>query len=187
MMNGMERSSFIINLDSQIQKLRTFTLLVLLAVSSISYGHDYFFGFAEVEYNDITQEFEATLTVSTHDLENILLSDNVIEHKLDTEKMDAQELNAIEKYLLTYFSISTESRECKFKLIGYDVHNNGSANFYFESEAIELGTEIEFQFDLLMNQFQEQQNKITLYYRNKNYTFPFRYNQRKQTFKLENV
>jgi len=86
-----------------------------------------------------------------------------------------------------HFSISTGSRECEFKLIGHEVHNNGSANFYFESKAVELGATIDFQFDLLMDQFQEQQNKITLYYRNKNYTFPFRYNQRKQTFKLENV
>ena len=34
-------------------------------------AHEYFFSFAEMEYNDITRKFEITISLTTHDLEKI--------------------------------------------------------------------------------------------------------------------
>ena len=151
----------------------------------MSFGHEYFFGFAEMEYNDITQKFEATIIVSTHDLERALELAEV--NSGDLAKLDAAstEGQAVEQYLNGHFRVSTSQR-VKFNLIGSEVFLNGTTNFYFESETVNFNNELNVTFDLLMDVFKQQQNKITLNYRDNSYTRTFLYTERKQLIAIEN-
>lgn len=163
--------------------MRIIVLVFILFSSIQSYAHEYFFAFAEVEYNSETQKIEATLTVSTHDLEHALKNANLTIGEIEDAKKGTPEFDIIEKYLLEHFKI-TSSKICHLKMIGYEVSLKGTTDFYFESEKTTIGDTITFSFDLLMQQYQKQQNKVTFYYQNKSYTRPFLYNQRVQIIKL---
>lgn len=165
--------------------MKSILVFLLFFTSFTSFGHEYFFGFSELEYNDISQKFEATLIVSTHDLERALEIAKVESGDLAKLKAGSDELIAVENYLNKYFIVKTNER-VKFNLIGSEVFLNGTANFYFESETIEFNNKLSVKFDLLMDIFKQQQNKITLNYRNKSYTRTFLYTEREQLIAIEN-
>ena len=45
--------------------------LFIICNSFASMAHEYFFSFAEMEYNDVTRKFEITITATTHDIEKL--------------------------------------------------------------------------------------------------------------------
>jgi len=152
-------------------------LLTLLLLSSIQLSaHEYFFAFAEVEYNDISQKIEATLSISTHDLEKAMRkqhADNAdVFDDLSVLKKNSEEERHLEAFLLKHFKISSEN-PCFLKMIGFEVQLNGLTYFYFESTSFQLEHKITFTFDLLMNENELQQNKITFLYQGRSYTRPF--------------
>lgn len=166
--------------------MRALVFFILLVSAFNAHAHEYYFAFAEVEYNDVTQKFESTLIVSTHDLEMVLERDSIITQDLAELQTDQKEYRILENYLCSHFKVETTNQVCVFKLIGIECQLNGTTNFYFESEEIRIGQSIDFHFDLLMDHFKEQNNKLTFYYRNNNYTYSFLATQTKQTFKSEN-
>ncbi len=151
-------------------------LFLFISIASCTYAHDYFFAFAEVEYNDVSQRIEATLIVSTHDLESALRREHPSFQSsfndISTITKENKANKIIEQYLLEHFKISSNSN-CSLTMIGFEVQLNGLTNFYFESSPFQLEKKIVFTFDLLMNQFELQQNKVTFLYQGKTYTRPF--------------
>ena len=158
-------------------------LALILSTSALSYSHEYFFAFAEVEYNDISKKLEATVTASTHDVENAIRETNSTLKNIESINQGSNDFKIVEDYLLEHFKVSSEN-ESNLKLIGFEVLLNGVTNFFFESIEMNIEDTLHIEFDLLMQQHQEQQNKITFYYRNKTYTRPFLYDVRKQEIKL---
>ena len=153
-------------------------------ISSVAHSHDYFFSFTEMEYNDVTRKFEVTITVSTHDLELAYEKNGDI--KLDLEYFESQSETTIllKDYFKNHFRIQTENEKCVLNLIAYESSLNGTTNFYFESESIDITHKLTLRNDILMDQYQQQQNKITLYYRSKSYTNDFLSNEKIQTIIL---
>jgi len=47
-----------------------------------------------------------------------------------------------------------------FNFIDYSIKKDGNIEFYFESESISPPSQIEVRFDLLMDDYPEQQNKL---------------------------
>jgi hypothetical protein len=86
---------------------------------------------------------------------------------------------------MNHFVVEAKEK-IKFNLVGSEVFLNGRTNFYFESESIEIKRELKITFDLLMDVFKQQQNKITLTYRDKKYTRTFLYTDRKHLLTIEN-
>jgi len=166
--------------------LKLFTVIFVVLVSFTSFGHEYFFGFSEIEYNDVSRKFECTIIASTHDLERALKKSNVETGDLAKIVKGTDGFLAIESYLNTHFVVTT-NEQVEFILVGSEVLMNGTTNFYFESEAIDISSKVTFSFDLLMDTFQQQQNKVTLIYRNRSYTRTFLYNERVQTIIIENT
>ena len=162
------------------------TLLILLCgLQSLAFGHDYYVAFAEVEYNDISQQFEATVSVSSHDLERIFDEKNwsidALESPEKTENFDA-----ITEWVLTQFVIRSGENAVDFTVIGCEVELSGMIRFYMESTPIDVSNALNVQFDLLMEDFPEQQNKLTLYYRDRTITKSFLPNAFVQEIRLEN-
>jgi len=69
-------------------------------------------------------------------------------------------------------------------LIGYESSLNGITNFYFESDPIDITPTLILKNDVLMDEYAQQQNKITLYYRSKSYTTDFLRNDHVKTITL---
>ncbi|MDX2361170.1 MAG: hypothetical protein QNK23_10205 [Crocinitomicaceae bacterium] len=162
--------------------MRTVILVLMTLTLSYASAHEYFFSFAELEYNDVSQKFEATLTLTTHDLERAMNADMDESIVLD-DSQDHYEL--VESYLNRHFRIVTGKSESYFAIIGHEISLNGTVNFYLESAPIDLEETISFTFDLLMDKFSNQQNKITFYHRDRTYTRPFVGTDRTRTINLE--
>ena len=158
-------------------------LALIISTSALSYSHEYFFAFAEVEYNDISKKLEATLTASTHDVESAIRETKSTLKNIESINQGSGDFKILEDYLLEHFKVSSEN-ESNLKLIGFEVLLSGVTNFFFESIEMNIEDTLHIEFDLLMQQHQEQQNKVTFYYRNKTYTRPFLYDVRKQEIKL---
>ena len=172
----------IINLRFVLPKMRTVILIMMCLSLSYVSAHQYFFSFAEIEYNDVSERFEATITATTHDIEKSLsLELNTTILLDDSDKFKKE----VENYLGKHFQIIMGDVKSQFSMIGHEISMNGTVNFYLESEPIKYKPVIAITFDLLMKDYPEQQNKITFYHRDRSYTRPFLDSKRTQTIILE--
>lgn len=164
--------------------MKTFVAFLIIFLSTSVYGHEFYFGFAEVEYNEISRKYEVTLVMSTHDMENALKTDLNLDVKLEKNLLTAEEHASITSYIGAHFKIKSADN-ISFILIGTETMTNGITHFYLESEPVELSLEMEWKFDLLMNHFSGQQNKLTFYFRDQQFTLTFLHTSPSQTLKLE--
>lgn len=163
------------------------TLLILFCgLQSFVFGHDFFFAFAELEYNDITQRIEATVSVSSHDLERIFDEKNWSFDELASVESNPENFNSISEWLLGQFQLSNATNDIELSVIGCEFELNGMIHFYIESSPTELSDILRIKFNLLMEDFPEQQNKITLFYRDQTITQSFLQNAFVHEIRLEN-
>ena len=160
-----------------------FVFLIVFLTSFYSFGHDFFFAFSELEYNQKTKKIECTITVSTHDFEGCMNSEKIMITDLNLLYQKKSEFKLVENYIKNHFKIWSDDL-ILFKMIGTEISLNGTMNFYLESEEILLNKEIKIFFDLLMDQNKTQQNKITFIHNNNSYTKEFFYSERLQTIKF---
>lgn len=161
-----------------------FLVVALTVMHSTSFAHQYYFGFAEVEYDYFTQRFEATLTVTAHDLELALNKNGTPAG--DLEALDSTQKIIVEKYINSRFKIRSNDNSCTFSLVGHETELTGNINFYLESSEISIEKNIDVEFVVLMDSYEQQQNKITLYYLERAYTLAFTQGTQKQTIQIEN-
>lgn len=139
----------------------------------LTFAHAYYFAFAEMSYNFTDKQYETTLIVSTHDIEEYFqgqgLDVNELEDLVGNDSMLVEMTNTLTKY----FNVSVVHTKLNFSPIGYEVLDNGMTHFYFHSQKIERGTNLIVSFDLLMKEYPEQQNKITYLEYDNSYTAVF--------------
>lgn len=175
--------------------MRNTLFLIFFFCTSFSYSHDYFFAFAEVEYDEMNGQIEATITLTTHDLERILQQKGIIETDLKGTKNDSIKMLQIEHEILSHFIIkeafllseeshSESSSIGNLKLDGFETDLSGTVQFYFSAALKKPVETIEVVFDLLMDEYKNQQNKITLIHRNNKRTFIFLPSKRTQLIDL---
>lgn len=167
--------------------MKSLLFIFFISFQSIGIAHTYYFGFAEIEYNDITQKFESTLIFTAHDLELAMNNEGIAINELSKISTDTSLFSQVEKYINKGFIINSGIESCKMSIVGFEVLLNGSVNFYLESTRIEIENEIAIYFDLLMDEYPEQQNKASFTHRSQTKTVPFLVGQKNQTIKLENT
>ena len=166
--------------------LKKLTLIsFLFFASELSYAHNYYFSFAEVEYNDFCGCFESSITVTTHDFEQVLRKKNLLNKNLETSLNDYKLKQNIEILINEGFQITLGNKYVEFHLEGNEIALNGLTTFYLSSKPIDLSTEILFTYTLLMNEFPEEQNKLTFIFRGEKTTMNFITNQFTHSIKLE--
>jgi hypothetical protein len=134
----------------------------LLLITMQSYAHDFYFAFANVEYNTSNRQLEVSIEMSGHDIENTLKTAGFTFKKhIEDETSNASFKKDFQVYLAERFIIKNNSKLINLKLIGYEVLPNDLLYVYLESEPIEITKDFSFQFDLLMKEFPDQQNKLT--------------------------
>ena len=123
-------------------------------------AHDFFYSFAEVEYKRSSGVIETTLIVTTHDFEQYLRKLGWSQKDLASAKTDSISLTFIEKEINNHLMLSSDLHEAiHMKLIGYENQLIGTTQFYLTTQ-IEPIQMLDFKFDLLMDLYPQQQNKI---------------------------
>jgi hypothetical protein len=150
------------------------TLLLIISLTFVplqSSAHEFFFSFVEMEYNPISQRIEMTLMVTTHDFEKAL--DARGSHVENIKSLGEAEIEIIEAYINKHFVISNDSSKSDLSFMGNEISLDGTSSWYFESEPIAIADEIKIRYDVMMEAFPDQQNKLTLYYEGETYTAAF--------------
>lgn len=139
-------------------------LLILLSVlfSNLISAHAYYFAFAEMEYNSTNQNFEISIRCTGHDFEHYMQHRERIIPSLEEAKSNPLALKLIEQTILEEFTIQINEQNLRLTLLGLEVNTKDEVIFYLTSNPIPLPEEVHVKFDLLMNFFPEQQNKLTL-------------------------
>jgi hypothetical protein len=179
--------------------VKRFKLLLFIStcllVSSTSWGHQYFFAFVEIEYNEFGQKLEGTLVATSHDLESTLMMDYGLKTKLEKLTPSSEEANILEnylnKFLLLQYGCSLDSNavdaycSAKWELESFQIFTNGSIELYFSSPVKQIHQEIRVACRFLMDVFPEQQNKVSILYRGKEETLSFTKYHYQQSFALK--
>ena len=126
-----------------------------------------------MEYNEAEQVYEGTLILSAHDLEMWLEQKQIGLISLEEQTDDELLLEAMGYEVFEHFKVSTKTAELSFTIYGYEVLPNGLCQIYFASNKVDSSNELEIRFDLLMDAFPEQQNKITFLQGKESYTATF--------------
>jgi hypothetical protein len=153
--------------------MRQLVVFIFLLIGLTSFSHEYYFAFAELKYNDFNQQFEGTIIVSSHDFEHLLLSKKMITNELPTFSSDSILLNTIQAVVGTGFNIEGNKQPLTLSLIGFEKLQNGLSYIHFTTNKIENPMLLNISFNLLMSVFQNQQNKVTIYFKNKTFTEVF--------------
>jgi hypothetical protein len=140
--------------------MRSVVFICLLFSTPEIWAHDYFFAFAELEYKKSTGIVEATLIVTTHDFEHYLHQQGWSAKDLISSQNDSLSACFIQNEINKHFHISTNIHDSlNMQLIGFETKLIGTTQFYLTTQ-IEPIQSIDFKFDLLMDVFPEQQNKL---------------------------
>lgn len=146
-------------------------IATVVVMPFVSKAHEYFFSFVEMEYNVVSQRIEMTLTLTTHDFERALEKDGI---KIDNlASLNEDEIQTVQEYINAHYVVNTGSSKSSLEFVGNEVSLNGTSNWYFESTPLAFEKEIEIRYDLLMDAYPEQQNKVTLYYKGETFTATF--------------
>ena len=139
--------------------MKTLLLIASLEVMPlVSKAHDYFFSFVEMEYNSVSQRIEMTFTLTTHDFERALEEKGRSINNIAS--LTTEEIEIIQEYINRHFMLMSGTEKSQLTFMGNEVSLDGTSNWYFESEPIELHKEISIKYDLLMDVFPEQQNLV---------------------------
>lgn len=166
--------------------MKSTLLLILLLIQTSVFGHDYFFAFAEVEYNPFTQKFETSLTLSAHDLEYAWKDMDVSVDSLESYPTNSEQMQEVQRFITKGFNISSNNKTAVFSIVGIDVLLNGMIHFYLLSNPIDVSSELTVRFDILMDEFSAQQNKLSFLHNGNTIVATFLPNQRTQRITLEN-
>lgn len=140
-------------------------LIAVFAFISVLFSanaHEYYFAFGEVEYNESSRKLEITLEISAHDLEfDMKKSGIVLDKHIENQTQNTDFKSKLAAHIKKGFGISAGDSPIPLKLVGFDVLPTGLLYVYMESEPLDLMRSLTFTFDLLMESFPNQQNKVT--------------------------
>ncbi|MCE3294652.1 MAG: hypothetical protein K0R65_366 [Crocinitomicaceae bacterium] len=160
-------------------------LLFTLFSGTSSFAHQYYFGFAEVEYNRMDEQLQGTIILSAHDLEDALLKRKVISSKFDKMGHDIATIEALANEIFQNFKCYHKGREIALQGLDFFLTRNGLIEIYFKSEVFVLEDALEFEFSSLMEEFPEQQNKITFILEGNKQTAVFLQDKRRNSLEIK--
>ena len=146
-----------------------FSILFSLNLSA----HPFYFSYAEIEYNEFSNCFEGFISLSSHDFEELLNEEKNTKTSISKAMNDSLLKKEISKILNMGLSFSANTQEIQFQLEGYESEMNGLTRFYFKTQPFKNSEEILVEYDLFMEKYKEQQNKLTIIQRDNKETFDF--------------
>jgi hypothetical protein len=159
-------------------------LFIFVVLSFFSMAHKYYFGFAELEYNEMQKRFEGTLIFTQHDLEVSLSKQGKQLQPFEHFQQDSLTLITLETEFNNSFQLFVNEVVVKFKLIGFKSLKTGMLELYLLSDVIEFKDFFEVEFSTLMDDFPEQMNKLNFIFREKQEAITFTTTNRKKRINL---
>ena len=135
-------------------------------------AHEYHFSFSEIEYNLECGCLQTSISVTAHDMEFVFQKKGLLKGSFQK----ALKINGfspeMKKEVFDHFKINIDDTAIKLFVEGYEFSDDGLFYLYLSSDQIKLNKSsvIFIKYDLHMDTFVDQQNKLT-----------FRYQQIKQT------
>jgi ABC-type proline/glycine betaine transport system ATPase subunit len=163
-----------------------FVSALFLLTTTLLSAHAYYFAFAELEYNELSSTFEGTIIVTTHDFEEAVKQKQAQTILLSKAAHDSSTFKILNTQLLDEFYIEYLGQKVNFNIIDFQLNNRGLTEIFVNSKPCKITSEFLVNFSLLMNQFNEQENKLTFIFRGKKETFSFTPLQLNRNIKLEN-
>jgi hypothetical protein len=161
-----------------------FLFLSSFLLSLSAWSHSYYFGFAEIQYNEINHTLETTIVLSAHDLEDVLMKSQAIDKSLEFLINDSLANLEIEKFILNSFELGFDNQKANFHLLGYEISKTGMIQIYLLAENVVLKEKIDITFSTMMDVYEVQQNKLTFLQNNKKQTLVFLQNQKSSVINL---
>jgi hypothetical protein len=146
-----------------------FSILFTLNLSA----HPVYFSYAEIEYNEFCNCFEGFISLSSHDFEELLNEEKNTKTSISKAMNDSLLKKEINEILNSGLSFSADRQEIRIQLEGYESEMNGLTRFYFKTQPFKNSEEIIVEYDLFMEKYKEQQNKLTIIQRDKKVTIDF--------------
>lgn len=144
-----------------------FFISILLVFSSLHlWAHEFYFSFAEMQYNAQSKRYEVSVRATGHDVEGFLKSKGEELPKLEDCIGNPIAENVLEQYITQHFKVAVNDKALSFTLIGLEVNIKDEVIFYLKSNTLEKPKALEITYDLLMDYFPDQQNKLTLFTEN---------------------
>lgn len=142
--------------------MKKLLFLILLFSSCVLRAHEFYFAFAEIQYNEESQTFQGTLKFTAHDLEDVLLDQNKLSKGISYIEDRQHVRQVLANYLFTDFKFQYNNQNLSLKILEFEIQKNGLIFIYIESEPILLEKKsLSITFCNLMDIFKLQQNKIT--------------------------
>ncbi len=164
----------------------TFLFLSSFLLSFSTWSHNYYFGFAEMQYNEINHTLETTIVLSAHDLEDVLMKSKSIDKSLEFLVNDSIANLEVEKFILNSFQVEFDNQKADFHLLGFEISATGMIQIYLLAENVTLNEKLNITFSSMMDVFEAQQNKLTFIQNNKKQTAVFLQNQKSSVIHLKN-
>lgn len=180
---------------SVIELTKILFILSLCLLPTIAEAHSYFFAFAEVEYNEVNGKIEATITATAHDLERYLQKKNILQKNLSDCTNDSISLSIIEKVINEHFALTINPNDensimdgnelFMLHLDGIEIQMTGTIQIYLSGTLKREINSVNVFFDLLMDEYPDQQNKATFIYRENKKTLVFLPTHKSETIELK--
>jgi hypothetical protein len=136
-------------------------------------AHPFYFSYTEIEYNEFCNCFEGFISLSSHDFEELLNEEKNTKTSISKAMNDSLLKKEISEILNSGLSFSAGRQEIRIQLEGYESEMNGLTRFYFKTQPFKNSEEIIVEYDLFMEKYKEQQNKLTIIQRDKKVTIDF--------------
>lgn len=162
-----------------------FALIMLIGLSSVSGArHAYYFGFAEMEYKEDQGRIEVSLSLSSHDVEDVWKKKGALTDSWAKTENNPENNARILSELKKGFQLNSGKITANWTLDGYELHKNGLIYFYLHAAEMPRMKQVSIYFDLLMDAFPEQQNKVTFIHAGKKQTAVFLKDKKEQKLSL---
>lgn len=163
-----------------------FLFLASFILGASAWSHNYYFGFAEMQYNEINHTLETTIVLSAHDLEDVFIKSKSIDKSLEYLTEDTLAQIAVEEFILNSFQVEFDNQKANFQVLGFDISPNGMIQIYLLAENVTLKNQLNITFSSMMDVFEAQQNKLTFIHNNSKQTAVFLQNQKSTVIQLKN-
>ncbi len=135
--------------------------------------HEYFMSFAELDYNEESNRLEVSISVTGHDLEEYMKEKDMEIVGLESCSTDPISMKKLAQVINNGFQLFLDEEKLQLDLVGLAVNTKDEATFYLISREIDRPAKLKVRYDLLMNYFIKQQNKLTVFTGNKKEFYAF--------------
>lgn len=142
--------------------LKRFAILSLIGLLTMSM-HEYYFSFGEIQYSTKQKRFEVSITCTGHDLENYIESKDIEIPKFEECIESPVHQKKIEKIIQDGFKVYVDDKSILLELVGMEVNTKDQAVFYLTSREMIKPANFEVEYNLLMDYYPIQQNKLTVF------------------------